>query len=35
VIWQTVSGEVFQTQYGTSEVKLLYESLVDYIEACK
>ena len=35
VIWQIVSGEVFQTQYGTAEVKLLYKSLVDYIEACK
>lgn len=35
VIWQTVTGEVFQTQYGTVEVKLLYKSLFDYIEACK
>ena len=35
VIWQTVSGEVYQTQFGRAEVKLLYKSLFDYIEACK
>lgn len=35
VIWQMSSGEVFQTQSGCSETKILYKSLYEYIEACK